>query len=687
MPPKRPIRNVFGDEDEDDGVRRNGDGTPPKKPKIAVNAASIVQPAQTSATTSSSTRPSNGAPLPDSIQAQVAAAKARIQAQMSALNNRGTLPRPPVPAAPTSSAIARPPAPNHTPATATLARPPQTSQPGSIQAQLEAARAKVQAKMAALTAKNAAASNGRATATVAGAASKPALSSSAAGPKSMASLSESSSAASSSKAPTGIHPLLLGESVPSSVVGAPKLMGANGRSSSQAPKVNPYLQASAEASEQAEQTELRPKPRSMHKGFQFHRPGRHVREAEEIRREQQMEELKRRIQESARKAGLEDDLTGDEKLIQRRMPPDVEWWDASLLANKTYDDVPVDQDVATMLEKGKAREMDASAYAVLLYGADSPIDHYIQHPIPIPAPTDKLQVQPKGIMLTKKEQRKMRRQRRAAELQDKRDRIKMGLLPPDPPKVKLSNLMRVLTSEAISDPTKVEARVRREIAARHDAHLRTNAERALTDQQRRAKVEEQKQRDEQKGLFCHVYRVKHLVSPSHKFKIRKNAADYNLSGATLFHPSFALVLVEGGAKALKAYKRLMTVRIDWTDPGHAKDQDDPNAHNAHAETTSSGYPDSNSNNLPLGTTADGGAGEGGGGFKHLTTSTSTDGEIDWSTNRCDLVFEGPVRERGFRGFRAISCPDDAAARQALGPAMQGYWDVAKRAASSLDDGV
>lgn len=28
----------------------------------------------------------------------------------------------------------------------------------------------------------------------------------------------------------------------------------------------------------------------------------------------------------------------------------------------------------------------------------------------------------------------MRRQRRAAELQDKRDRQKMGLLPPDPPK-------------------------------------------------------------------------------------------------------------------------------------------------------------------------------------------------------------------------------------------------------------
>ena len=34
----------------------------------------------------------------------------------------------------------------------------------------------------------------------------------------------------------------------------------------------------------------------------------------------------------------------------------------------------------------------------------------------------------------KKEQKKMRKQRRQAELQDKRDRIRMGLIPPDPPK-------------------------------------------------------------------------------------------------------------------------------------------------------------------------------------------------------------------------------------------------------------
>lgn len=34
----------------------------------------------------------------------------------------------------------------------------------------------------------------------------------------------------------------------------------------------------------------------------------------------------------------------------------------------------------------------------------------------------------------------MRKQRRQAELQDKRDRIRMGLIPPDPPKGILHNL-------------------------------------------------------------------------------------------------------------------------------------------------------------------------------------------------------------------------------------------------------
>jgi U4/U6 small nuclear ribonucleoprotein PRP3 len=52
----------------------------------------------------------------------------------------------------------------------------------------------------------------------------------------------------------------------------------------------------------------------------------------------------------------------------------------------------------------------------------------------------------------------------------------------------LANLTKVLTSDAIQDPTRVEARVRREVAMRKHTHNKINTERKLTDEQRREKI-------------------------------------------------------------------------------------------------------------------------------------------------------------------------------------------------------
>lgn len=109
-------------------------------------------------------------------------------------------------------------------------------------------------------------------------------------------------------------------------------------------------------------------------------------------------------------------------------------------------------------------------------------------------------------MLTKKEQKKLRKQLRQQELQDHRDRVKMGLIPPDPPKVRLANLMKVLTNDAIQDPTRVEARVRREVAMRKHNHDKMNTERKLTDEQRREKVEAKKAEEEKKGLVGAIFK-------------------------------------------------------------------------------------------------------------------------------------------------------------------------------------
>jgi U4/U6 small nuclear ribonucleoprotein PRP3 len=72
--------------------------------------------------------------------------------------------------------------------------------------------------------------------------------------------------------------------------------------------------------------------------------------------------------------------------------------------------------------------------------------------------------------------------------------------------VRVSNLMKVLTSDAVQDPTRVEAKVRREVAMRKHGHDKMNAERKLTEEQKREKVETKKVEEEKKGIFGAVFK-------------------------------------------------------------------------------------------------------------------------------------------------------------------------------------
>jgi U4/U6 small nuclear ribonucleoprotein PRP3 len=55
--------------------------------------------------------------------------------------------------------------------------------------------------------------------------------------------------------------------------------------------------------------------------------------------------------------------------------------------------------------------------------------------------------------------------RREAE-KEKQEKIQFGLIEKPEPKVRISNLMRVLGSEAVQEPSKVEAHVRAQMAER-----------------------------------------------------------------------------------------------------------------------------------------------------------------------------------------------------------------------------
>lgn len=66
--------------------------------------------------------------------------------------------------------------------------------------------------------------------------------------------------------------------------------------------------------------------------------------------------------------------------------------------------------------------------------------------------------------------------------------------------------MRVLGTEAVQDPTKIEAHVRAQMAKRKKAHEEANASRKLTDEQRREKKMRKLQEDTTLGVHVTVYR-------------------------------------------------------------------------------------------------------------------------------------------------------------------------------------
>ncbi|KAH9940682.1 pre-mRNA processing factor 3-domain-containing protein [Amylocystis lapponica] len=390
-------------------------------------------------------------------------------------------------------------------------------------------------------------------------------------------------------------------------------------------KANPYAAGAAAAPDSG--FEGAPKER-VGRNFRFNPKGKYVQIANQVRQEAQLEQLKQRIAESARKAGLDTEFETLEKNIRRDAPPASEWWDAALLPNKTYDD----------LELGFER--------LNIRNDKSPITIYVQHPIPIPAPGDKDNVGMKPLKLTKKEQKKMRKQRRQAELQDKRDRIRWVS----------SHLMRpkVLTSDAVQDPTRVEARVRREVAIRKHGHEKMNAERKLTDEQRREKIEGKRRR---KKEGHHRRCLQTLSDPAHRFKVRKNAEQMSLTGVCIFNPAFSMVYVEGAHKFVRQYKRLMLHRIAWTEAARERGGEDVEV-DAGDE----------------GADGDGGKGK---GKAPAREETVEEGVVSLEDNQCWLVWEGQLRDRAFSNFKPKSCPTDGAAKEVLGAKLAGYWDQAK----------
>jgi len=254
---------------------------------------------------------------------------------------------------------------------------------------------------------------------------------------------------------------------------------------------------------------------------------------------------------------------------------------------------------------------------------------YLEHPRPIEPPAEPAPPPPQPLKLTKKEQKKLRTQRRLGREKDKQEMIRQGLIEPPKPKVKMSNLMKVLGSEATQDPTRLEKEIRSAAAEREQAHIDRNVARKLTPAERREK-KERKLFDERNGpeTIVSVYRINDLSHPQTRFKVDVNAQENRLSGCAVISDGITVVVVEGGNKPIKRYGKLMLKRINWASAVKEEDEDE-------------------------------------------------DGSNDKPANKCVLVWQGSVAKPSFHRFTVHECLTEAAARKTFTDAgVAHYWDLA-----------
>ncbi|XP_017138141.1 U4/U6 small nuclear ribonucleoprotein Prp3 [Drosophila miranda] len=280
--------------------------------------------------------------------------------------------------------------------------------------------------------------------------------------------------------------------------------------------------------------------------LRFHEPGKFQQLAERMRMKSQLERLQNEISQIARKTGISSATKLALIAPKQDMPDDVpamEWWDSVILT----------QDLQTLDEGSGKISIRQTA-----------ISNLIEHPTQMKPPNEPLKPVYLPVFLTKKERKKLRRQNRREAWKEEQEKIRLGLVAPPEPKLRISNLMRVLGSDAVQDPTKMEQHVREQMAKRQKAHEDANNARKLTSEQKSEKKQRKLKEDTSCGVHVSVYRIRDLQdNQSKKFKVETNAKQLQMTGTVALFRDCCVVVVEGGPKQQKKYRRLMLTRIKW----------------------------------------------------------------------------------------------------------------------------
>jgi len=236
--------------------------------------------------------------------------------------------------------------------------------------------------------------------------------------------------------------------------------------------------------------------------------------------------------------------------------PDIEWWDAQV------------------------------------FNVPDSITHLVEHPVPLQGNRSSGSRTITKAYLTEKEREKLRRLNRKEKQQEMQDKIRMGLMRPPPPRMKMKTLMQGHGNEAVAGPSAIEQAARAQAEQRVREHEERNAERKLTPEQMRLKniAKWTRPLEYSDVVKTSVYLIYSELSNKARFKINKNAEQLHLSGVFVdsklkredgqLYPN--LVVVEGSRKSVKRFDRLMLHRIDWSESGkkeedtkmeHSEDED------------------------------------------------------------------------------------------------------------------
>ncbi|MES1902144.1 MAG: U4/U6 small nuclear ribonucleoprotein Prp3, partial [Paramarteilia canceri] len=338
--------------------------------------------------------------------------------------------------------------------------------------------------------------------------------------------------------------------------------------------------------------------------------------ADEREKKFKLNELNRKIAEAAKKTGIASSARAnyyDYKSEDNSKTPQLEWWDVYLLS------VPGQKYDLNYLSNLKIKE-DMQL---------NNITNLIQHPIELRPQNLGNENVAAPIYLTKQEQKKIRRNKRSEILLEEQEKIKLGLIEPPPPKVKMSNLMSVLTDDAIQDPTKMEKFVKEQARLRLLKHQTENERKKLSKKERSLKkLQKLEKESKQSSINVAIFAFKHLKDRSWCFKIEQNAIQMMLTGICGVTEHCAVLVVEGAPRLIRKYKHLIQDRIDFD--GY--------------KSNSKSFVDSQKENLP-------------------------------QKKNCNFIWEGIVTRRAFDTFSFVPFHSEMAAREVFRKAsVEHYWD-------------